>query len=72
MGGDVSCLALCLTCKAAGLKSCPFGDPAPLPLVEAEKPKVTYASNQFRIPKGTDMEWKITHLPWKLKKGLPR
>lgn len=39
----MSCLALCLTCKAAaGLKVCPFVVGAPLPLVEAEKPKIIY------------------------------
>lgn len=31
---------MCETCKAAGLNVCAFDEPA-LPLVEAEKPKVT-------------------------------
>lgn len=60
---------MCETCKAAGLSVCAFDEPK-LPLVEAEKPKVSYAPNQFRIPKGTDLEWKITHWPrnWPLPK----
>lgn len=38
----MNCRDLCMTCKSAGLKSCPF-DAGPLPLVEAEKPKVIYS-----------------------------
>jgi hypothetical protein len=48
----MSCRALCLTCKAAGLKACPFVAGAPLPLVEAEKPKVIYRGRILLSPGG--------------------
>lgn len=46
----------CLVCRIAGLIECPFRErePAVLPLVEAEKPKVTYTRTVVYPP----WDWK--------------